>query len=186
VAGMGMMCQLEATLVRAGLGGAELRRTASLMMAAYPLGYIAMFTLLGAWDGWVLRPWRLWALQLGMIVGSAGLAALSLAAVPPVWALMACAALVGSGFGATYVGSIYYSLRLPDGASRAAGLHEMCIGIGNTFGPVAAGAFVAWWSAGVEGASSRALSGLGVYMAIAVTVTLLWQAARFPRVMRAT
>ena len=36
--------------------------------------------------------------------------------------------LFGISYGAAYTGSIYYSLRLPHGASRAAGLHATFLG----------------------------------------------------------
>ena len=37
---------------------------ASAALFAYALGYFAVFVLLGAWSGWVMRPWRLLGLQV--------------------------------------------------------------------------------------------------------------------------
>ncbi len=185
VVGMGFMAQLEMALRAAGLEQADLRRTSGLIMAAYPVGYVAMFTLLGQWGGWVLRPWRLWSLQLGILAGAGVFTALAAMGTITTPALMAAATLIGSGFGAVYVGSIYYSLRLPDGAARAAGLHETCIGIGNTGGPLIAGLVLSAWTAGSTAASTSAMTGLGVFMMVGASVTLLWQAALIPRAMRA-
>ncbi|HYE07081.1 MAG TPA: MFS transporter [Planctomycetota bacterium] len=184
-AGMGMLSQVEQTLRAAGLTDAALRRTSSMIMAAYPLGYVGMFTLLGQWGGWVLRPWRLWALQLGILIGSLVFLALAMTGTLATPALMLATAMIGSGFGAVYVGSLYYSLRLPDGAARAAGLHETCIGIGNTSGPLIAGLFLSAWATSASAPSTHAMFGLGVFMVVGTALTLLWQVALIPRAMRA-
>ena len=152
-----------------------------LTLTCYAASYIAMFILLGAWDGWVLKPWRLFLLQSGFLLGSLGYAALGWWGEPSAPALIVCGMLVGSAFGAAYTASIFYSLRLPHGAGRAAALHETFIGVGNTAGPVLGG-LVLWWWNGQQVANG--LVGLGLFMAVMAVIGLGLQVAMIPGAVR--
>ena len=152
-----------------------------LTLTCYAASYIAMFILLGAWDGWVLKPWRLFLLQSGFLLGSLGYAALGWWGQPSAPALIVCGMLVGSAFGAAYTASIYYSLRLPQGAGRAAALHETFLGVGNTAGPVLGG-LVLWWWSGQQVANG--LVGLGLFMAAMAAIGIGLQVAMIPGAVR--
>ncbi len=152
-----------------------------LTLTCYAASYIAMFILLGAWDGWVLKPWRLCLLQSGFLLGSLGYAALGWWGEPSALALIACGMLVGSAFGAAYTASIYYSLRLPHGAGRAAALHETFLGLGNTVGP-ALGGIALWWWSGLHLANG--LVGLGLFMTVLALIGLGLQVLMIPGAVR--
>lgn len=172
---------LQSALQGAGLAPADAQRRGGLALLAYSTAYLAMFALLGAWSGWILRPWRMWALQTGLVLGAGGVLALGLLDAPHAAALALCGAACGLSFGATLANSLYYSLRLPDGAGRAAALHETCLGVGNTLGPLIGGLVAAAWIARLPGGG---LAGLGAFMLAAALVALGVQAALAPRVAR--
>lgn len=153
-----------------------------LTLTCYAASYIAMFVLLGAWDGWVLKPWRLCLLQSGFLLGSLGYVALGWWGAPSAPALIVCGALIGSAFGAAYTASIYYSLRLPAGAGRAAAWHETFLGIGNTVGPAVCGLALWWWS---DLRIANGLVGLGLFMAVMALAGLALQVAMIPAAVRA-
>ena len=89
--------------------------------------------------------------------------------------------LVGSAFGAAYTASIYYSLRLPHGAGRAAALHETFLGLGNTVGP-ALGGIALWWWSGLHLANG--LVGLGLFMTVLALIGLGLQVLMIPGAVR--
>jgi len=117
----------------------EASRRASFALASYSAGYCLMFILLGQWAGWVMRPRRLLWLQAGLLLGPIGMIVCGAAGLITVPWLTLVAFITGLGYGAFYNASIYYSLRLPHGASRAAGLHETFLGVGISAGPVLCG-----------------------------------------------
>ncbi len=182
--GMAFIALLERSLT-ARVGGSAHTLTC-VALGCYAAGYISMFVLLGSWGGWTFRPWRPWLLQLGMLVGSAGVVVIGFTpSAPAIW-IAACAAVMGIGYGAAYTGSIYYSMRLPDGAARAASFHEACLGIGNTISPLLAGLLIDALSVrlapGADAAAAQ-LAALGVYCASCALAALLLQAVLIPRVM---
>jgi MFS family permease len=151
---------------------------ATMALFAYALGYVLMFALLGRWTGWILRPWRLLALQAFLPATAIGLllaGRCGLAGSAPL--LFACGLSLGFAYGAVYTSSIYYSMRLPEGAARAASLHETALGVGSTLGPFLGGLFLTAWS-------DPGVAGLGGYLLIGSAVLLAWQAAQVPGVMR--
>jgi MFS family permease len=151
------------------------RRLAGFTAAVYALGYVSMFGLLGRWRGWILKPWILWACQAGLVLGSASLIFLGLQ--PSSLGFLPLAGLLlGFGYGAAYTGSLYYSLRLPEGSSRAAGMHETFLGIGNTLGPLLGGLFLTIWA----GFSTASLAGLGIFILCIGGLALGFQAVRIP------
>ena len=83
-----------------------------------------------------------------------------------------CGALFGSAYGSSYVGSIYYSLRLPDGVGRAAAWHETFIGMGNTMGPLLAGCFMTYLVSGIIG--------LSIFLVICAIISALVQFVLIP------
>jgi hypothetical protein len=90
--------------------------------------------------------------------------------------------LLGLGYGGAYTASLYYSLRLPEGASRAAGLHESCLGVGNTLAPGLAGLFCWWlWSVWPPDAGGGGLFALGIWCSSVAALALLIQASIFSR-----
>lgn len=145
---------------------------ASAALAGYSGCYILMFLLLGQWTGWILKPHILGLCQSGFLLGAAGLLVLDGRGEYPLLAVAVCGGLIGSGYGAAYVGSIYYSLRLPEGVGRAAGWHETFIGMGNTLGPLLAGLFMSF--------VCRGLTGLGIFLLIAAAAMIVIQCALIP------
>lgn len=182
VLAMAQIALLQVVLRGMGLPVDRAQAWSGLTLTAYAASYIAMFVLLGAWGGWVLKPWRLCLLQSGFLLGSLGYVLLGWLGNPSAPALIACGVLVGSGFGAAYTGSIYYSLRLPHGAGRAGALHEMFLGIGNTVGPTLGGIALWWWGGQHLGNS---LVGLGLFMTAMAVAGLALQLALIPGAARA-
>lgn len=175
--GMAFISLLTRALRTAGLDDAQAQGASTAALFAYAIGYFSTFVLLGAWSGWVLRPWRLLALQAPILVAAGGLLWLGLGGVPPVAALCAGGLLLGVGFGAVYTGSIYYSMRLPEGAARAAALHETALGIGSTAGPLLCGAYMSV-------AADGALGALGAWMLGIAALTIGLQAVIIPGAVR--
>jgi MFS family permease len=174
---MGQLCLLEKAL--GGLAEPrQARHLASLGMALYSAGYVSMFLLLGRWKGWILRPRVLWACQAGLLLGPLALVLFGRSSFLLPFLLPATGLLIGWGYGAAYTASIYYSLRLPHGASRAAGLHETWLGIGNALGPVLAGGFLSLW----QGYSSQALAGLGSFLLVFGVTAMVFQYWRIPAI----
>lgn len=146
----------------------------------YCAGYCSMFWLLGHWGGWVLRPWRLTAIQLGLLLGPLVLIACGLTGFQPRGLVLLALTATGWGYGAAYTGSIYYSLRLPHGAARAAGLHETFLGIGNTAGPVLCGII----TQALTGVRLPLLAGVGAVAALFAAISLGMQVGWIPRLRR--
>lgn len=171
--GMAFISLLTRALSGEGLAADAAKGMANAALFCYALGYMAMFAVLGAWPGWVLRPWRLLAVQAPITVASLAVLWLGYGGVPPMAALCAVSLLLGLGFGAVYTGSIYYSLRLPEGAARAAGLHETALGIGSTAGPVLCGLFMSV-------AADGALGALGLWLVVVSATVIALQAVVIP------
>jgi MFS family permease len=176
IIGMALMTQLSKSLVGSGVANDTVAHLTSATLAGYSSCYILMFLLLGQWTGWILKPHVLWLCQSGFLIGAAGLLVLGSLEWFPASVLVLCGGLIGTGYGAAYVGSIYYSLRLPHGAGRAAGWHETFIGLGNTSGPLLAGVFLSYLLPGV--------TGLGVFLFIAAVAMACIQAAFLPSLRR--
>ncbi len=175
VLGFVVVSQLVKALSASGVDKAEATRLYSVVLSSYAGSYIAMFLVVRTWTGWILKPWRMWWCQMGYLFGALGLV-IAWQQGPSLLLLAACGVLFGTGYGAAYTGSIYYSLRLPHGASRAAGLHETFIGLGQTVGPLLSGAFLSLVMPG--------LGGLTVFVLIAAVAALVWQAALIPGAVR--
>jgi predicted MFS family arabinose efflux permease len=171
--GMAFISLLTRALKGEGLDAVAAQSMASAGLFTYALGYFAMFVLLGAWPGWVLRPWRLLALQTPIIIAALAVLWLGNGPVPPTLALCGVSLLLGIGFGAVYTGSIYYSLRLPEGAARAAALHETALGIGSTAGPLLCGVFMSV-------AADGALGALGIWLVAVSAIVIGLQAVVIP------
>jgi MFS family permease len=172
IIGMALMMQLQNGFLIGGMDKAAVAQLASATLVGYSLCYILMFLLLGQWTGWVLKPHVLWLCQGGFMLGSLGLLGLAWWGGFPLLAVAACGGFIGSGYGAAYVGSIYYSLRLPHGVGRAAGWHETFIGMGNTMGPLLAGLFMSFvWSG---------ITGLAFFLLIASVTMFLIQGLMIP------
>lgn len=175
--GMAFIGLLENSLVQDGAEPARAHALAVSGLTAYALGYVATFWQLGRWDGWVLRPWTTMAVQAPVALGALLVLATGLGHWHSTPALLACGAVLGLGFGAVYAPSMYYSLRLPTGAARAASLHETSLGIGSTAGPALAGLFVGWYLSGRTGVGVAAL---GAWMLLVCAVLFTWQALLIP------
>lgn len=154
----------------------EATRLASAALSGYASSYILMFLLLGQWTGWILKPQVLWFCQCGFVLGSAGLLGMAWYGEFPLVAVIVCGGLIGSGFGAAYVGSFYYSLRLPNGVGRAAGWHETFLGMGNTLGPLLAGLFMSF--------VCRGITGLAIFLLIIALAMVLLQGVMIPGIRR--
>jgi MFS family permease len=171
ILGMALITQLQKSLSH-GLSVSEATTLASIALTCYSASYMLMFMVLGSWTGWILKPWALWRCQTGYLIGGAGLMVVAYSGhFHPLWFAL-CGGLIGSGYGAAYVGSIYYSLRLPDGVGRAAGLHETFIGLGNTMGPLLAGTFMSFMYGGI--------TGLSVFLVITAVLGTLVQCVLIP------
>ena len=140
-------------------------------LTAYALGYVLMFGLLGQWSGWVMRPWRLTMLMLALPLAAAGMWWVGRGGIPTMAMLVPCTFLLGLAYGAAYTASLYYSLRLPHGAARAASIHETFLGVGSMTGPLLCAGFLAL---------RPGLDGLGTYLLIGAAVVLAWQALMVP------
>jgi hypothetical protein len=70
-------------------------------------------------------------------------------------------------------------MRLPHGVSRAAGLHETFVGLGNTLGPVVAGLTVDGIME-LSGNSVSAISALAIFVILFAVINLGWQASMIP------
>jgi MFS family permease len=171
-------------LTRALSASGEARHLTSLTLTAYASCYVITFYVLGRWSGWVLKPWRLWWFQLSLIAGSGGLLALPYwSPEPNLTALCLFGGLIGVGFATAYTPSIYYSLRIPNGAARAAGLHETFIGIGNTVGPILAGIFIEA-ALRVGDRALPILTALGGFGLIVAIIGIVFQAIMIPKAVR--
>lgn len=175
VLGFVVVSQLVKALSGAGMEKGEATRLYSVVLSCYAGSYIAMFLIVRSWTGWILKPWRLWWCQLGYPLGALALV-IAWQSGPSLPLLAACGVLFGTAYGAAYTGSIYYSLRLPHGASRAAGLHETFIGLGQTAGPLLAGGFLTLVMPG--------LGGLAVFVLVFALGGMAWQAALIPGAVR--
>lgn len=175
LAGMALISLLENTLAQQ-LEPQVAHRIATAALVAYAAGYFAGFIVLGAWAGWVMRPWRLFIGAAGMAVAAGGFIVCGVGHVVQVPPLAACGFVFGLAFACVYTASLYYSMRLPHGAARAAGLHETYLGVGATLGPLACGVFVSGWS--------NALTGLGVYIGLCAVLVLGWQLTQLPAINR--
>lgn len=176
----------QIALLQVALRGMEVpsetaQRWAGVTLVTYASCYVTLFVLLGRWSGWVLKPWRMWWLQTPFVIGSAGFLVLGLLGTVSPWSLALCGGCLGLAFGPCYTASIYYSMRLPDGAGRATALHEMCIGIGNVGGPLLGGLFIDRWLALGFG---NGLAGLGCFALIGAVIALGLQAAMIPAASR--
>lgn len=177
--GMSVISLLETTLARTP-GVADPHGLATAALAAYAVGYVLMFALLGQWSGWVLRPGRLMALQVFLPLAAAAVA--WQADSPGIVSLGVVGLLLGFAYGAVYTSSIYYSLRLPEGAARAAGLHETFLGIGSTVGPLLAMGVLAWWAT----TGRLPLVGLAGYMVAGAALLFTWQFSQLPGIRKAS
>lgn len=171
--GMAFIILLIRALKGQGMDAAAAQGAATAALFAYAIGYFLTFLLLGAWSGWVMRPWRLLALQAPMLLAAVGLLVVGHGGVPGTGVLIAAGLMLGFGFGAVYTGSIYYSMRLPEGAARAAALHETALGIGSTVGPVACGMFMTVVGGG-------ALDSLGAWLLLVMAAVVALQALLIP------
>ena len=180
VFGFALFDQLDECLAeRMGSAAAASERAAEAL-ACYCASYTAMFLLLGRWGGWILKPWRLWALQSVLVLGPAALMWCAASGVASTAPILLGAALTGIGYGAVFTGSIYYSLRVPHGVSRSAGLHERFLGVGNTIGPILAGS----WAMLLAGHGVTHLGALAAFGLAITILTLALQAAAIPRILR--
>jgi MFS family permease len=179
--GMSLIGMLDQVL-REHLGGDEAVRVSRLMLTGYAGSYVVMFILLGMWSGWILRPWRALALQSGLVLGPALLAVLGWAHHLHPVALAATGCIIGLSFGAAFTASLYYSLRSPDRASRAASLHEASVGTGNIVGPLIGTMAISAFgpTLGIDRLTSLALG-----CTIMAFIGLALQLALIPRAMRA-
>lgn len=173
--GMAVISLLENTLLGL-LTPATAHTTATAALSVYALGYFTTFIVLSSWGGWVMRPWRLFAIGLILPLAAIGFLACGLAGITALWALTGCAFALGVAFAAIYTASIYYSLRLPHGAAHAAAMHETHLGIGATAGPMLCGAFLMPWGNGMVG--------LGAYLLLGALIVLGWQLSQLPRISR--
>jgi MFS family permease len=181
-----MLTMAQITMLQSALQGEGLAKDVAQAWAGrtwmvYSTCYVLSFLLFGSWSGWILRPWRLAAMQGAFLIGSAGYIAIGLSGSPSPIALAVCGGFLGIGFGASYVSSIYYSLRLPHGAGRAAALHETFLGIGNTAGPLLAGWVLTAW---VQAGAGSSLLGIGAWTAFLGVVLMIWQIAMVPGAVR--
>ena len=169
--GMALISLFENTLART-TPPAEAHTTATAALALYAFGYFSTFAVLGWWGGWVMRPWRLFAIACLLPCAAAGFIACGLAHISGALPYALCTLVLGIAFGGVYTASMYYSLRLPHGAARAASLHETYLGAGSTLGPLLCGGFLMLWSDGV--------TGLGVYLLLGAALVLGWQLSQLP------
>jgi MFS family permease len=174
--GIALISLAEKALINHGLGADGARRLASTLLTAYACGYMLSFLALAWWGGWILHPWRLWWCQGGLLLGTAGLLVMACTGGTGMPAMAMVGLLIGTGYGSAYTASLYYSLRLPVGAARAAGWHEMSIGLGNIMGPLLAGL--------VMQHGRDDLIGLGIYVVVAAVLSLGVQAALIPGAMK--
>jgi predicted MFS family arabinose efflux permease len=175
--GMAFISLLTRALRSEGMEATAAQAASTAALFSYAVGYFATFVVLGLWSGWVLRPWRLLALQVPVALAALAVLWLGLGATVQPLALSAAALLLGVGFAATYTGSIYYSMRLPEGAARAAALHETALGIGSTAGPLLCGVFMSL-------AADGALAALGIWMVLISALVLAMQALAIPGAVR--
>ncbi len=161
----GLMAQAEKSIGQA-LDDVEARRLAGVMLASFATAMIGAFIVASRWTGWILRPRIMLLCQSGLAFGALGL--IGTAECPTTAAVAASGALVGVGFGAAYTSSLYYSLRLPHGTGRAAGIHETFIGVGNTIGPIVCGVMLDARIGG-GGLASVGTCALGLYAISAAT-----------------
>jgi len=175
---MAQISLLQVALRGLNMPSEQAQQWAGITLVTYSTCYVIMFMVLGMWSGWVLKPWRMWMLQVPLVIGAAGLLTLGLmpSSVQP-WTLALCGGCFGLAFGPCYTSSIYYSMRLPDGAGRAVALHETFLGIGNTAGPLLGGFFLDRWLAYGAGTG---LAGLGIFTVVGAVLVLGVQAALIP------
>ncbi len=159
------------------VGAEQARSWASAMLCVYAASYLSGFVVLGWWSGWIMRPWKLTALQAGL--GVLAMVCIVTGAAPSLPWMMVGAVAAGIGYSAAYTSSIYYSLRDPANPGAAASRHEQYLGAGSMVGPL-----VAPWFMGLIGGSAPGLVGFGWYLAAVLAVLLLWQAIRIPPILR--
>jgi MFS family permease len=183
VFGFALFDQLDVALAeRMGSAAAASERAAEAL-AGYCAGYTAMFFVLGRWGGWILRPWRLWWLQCAVLCGPAALMWCAASGGGSTAWVIVGAAFTGIGYGATFTGSIYYSLRVPHGVSRSSGIHERFLGVGNTIGPILAGS----WAMLLASHGISHLTALAAFGMCITSAVLMAQAVAIPRILsRAT
>ncbi len=141
---------------------------------SYSSGYIGSFLALSHWSGWIFKPICLWMLQLCVVIGALLLALLPLFGMVSLLGMVPIAVFMGIGFGAFYTASIFYSLRLPHGASKAAGVHETFVGAGNIAGPVSGGLCITLLAGFIPPVPGGGLFALGlIIMAVALTGILI-------------
>ena len=179
---MAVITLLQTALQQQGFDPVTAQSWAGKTLMVYSCCYVVMFILFGWWSGWIMRPWRLAALQGFFVIGSGGFLVLGWLGWLTPWTLAVCGGCLGIGFASAYVSSIYYSLRLPHGAARAAALHETFLGIGNTCGPVLAGLALGAWT---DSTGKSPVAGLGAWMLIIALVLMGWQILMAPRAVRA-
>lgn len=172
---------LQAVLRGQGLPAEQAQSWAGITLVSYAVCYVTMFALLGLWSGWVLKPWRMWWMQVSFLLGGGGFVLLGVVGGVQPWNLALCGASLGLAFAPCYTASIYYSMRLPHGTGRAVALHETFLGIGNTTGPLLGGFFLDRWLVLDCGNS---MLGFGVFIAVGVLVVLGLQAAMIPAATR--
>ncbi len=173
--GMALIALFENTLAQ-NMPKTQAHTTATAALTLYAFGYFVTFGVLGWWGGWVMRPWRLFAITGMLPVAALGFVACGLAGISSPLPFAGCAFALGVAFAAVYTSSIYYSMRLPHGAARAASLHETYLGAGSTIGPALCGGFLMLWRDGV--------TGMGVYLLIGALVVLGWQLSQLPAITR--
>ncbi|MCS6971115.1 MAG: MFS transporter [Planctomycetota bacterium] len=158
---MAYISLLARCLAGEGLDPTAAQRLASAALLVFAVSYCLAFGLLGRWTGWILRPRRLVLLQGSLLLAALLVSAVGHSAAPSAALLCLASACFGLGFASAYTGSIYYSLRLPEGAARAAALHETALGIGSTAGPLLAGLSISQWGDGALGALGSWLLAVG-------------------------
>jgi MFS family permease len=175
--GMGVMAVLQRCLSYSL--PKEAQSYTSLTLTCYAAAYVVLFLVLGRWSGWILRPWRIWMISSSALAGGFALLLFEHFGLINQLSLILCGLLFGLSFGAVYMISIYYSMRLPHGVSRAAGLHETFVGLGNTLGPVVAGLTVDGIMA-LSGSSVSAVTALAIFVILFALINLGWQASMIP------
>lgn len=178
---MAQITMLQTTLQKQGLDGVAAQAWAGRTLMVYSTCYVVMFLVFGWWGGWILRPWRLFTLQLSFVVGVVGYLLLAQGETIQPVLLTVCGGFLGIGFAGAYISSIYYSLRLPHGAARAAALHETFLGIGNTCGPVLAGWALGAWN---THSGQPPIAGLGLWMGLLAVVLVVWHLLMVPKAAR--
>ncbi|MBA2482565.1 MAG: MFS transporter [Planctomycetes bacterium] len=175
--GMSLIGMLDQVL-REHVSGEAAVTVSRIVLSSYAASYLVMFVVLGRWSGWILRPWRMLVLQSGLIVGPLLLLWLATSQRHEPALLAIVGSLTGLGFGVAFTASLYYSLRSPDRASRAASLHEASVGCGNIVGPLI-GSVAIWLCTAHLGADR--LTGLAAGCCLMAALALVVQLLLIPR-----